>query len=432
MTMIHIPLNHNLAERCCHVIFAFACLCGLPSEAQPPKEQIVRLQGVVRDPFGKPVTEAIVYVTSRSDHQQVEQLVTDSDGCFIADQEQQSVGTVYVHKDGFATASQPAPWEYYDLRRMEITLRTSSPFVGRIIDDQGNRIAGAKVGVEYYKISTGPDTSERHYFPPGDMLPHKLRPYVRTETNTQGEFRFDHLPDQTRAHFVVSRPGIAFLRTVMSSGHRDKVFTGTVDQPAIIEVEREGVIEGRVVTSLEGVSVQGLKIRLQCGLELLTADGSGVVPLTLQPDTMTDREGRFRFDGLAAGRANIILVDHEACPPWTYHAICNISIREGETTPAEIELISGTLVEGQVVDPYGQPLPDVQVSLTGFHRPKIGNDLLLTTTGPDGKYRFRLPSGSGSVFAVGRHMNAKRGDVARLEIDSGERSIDGPRLVIVP
>lgn len=53
-------------------------------------------------------------------------------------------------------------------------------------------------------------------------------------------------------------------------------------------------------------------------------------------------------------------------------------------------------------------------------------------TGPDGKYRFRLPSGSGSLFAIGRGMNVKQGDGAQLEITSGERSIDGPRLVIAP
>ena len=108
----------------------------------------------------------------------------------------------------------------------------------------------------------------------------------------------------------------------------------------------------------------------------------------------TDADGRFAFEGLDEGTANIFFMDHPNDGPWTYRAAANTELKPGRTTEVEIELIRGVQVEGQVVDAdSGRPVAGVVVGLYGPIRPRSGAAIISTTTDQDGRYRFRLPPG---------------------------------------
>ena len=81
-------------------------------------------------------------------------------------------------------------------------------------------------------------------------------------------------------------------------------------------------------------------------------------------ETKTDDEGRFEFDGLPEGTANIFLSNYLIDERWTYRAAADTVLTPGQRTDVTIELIRGVQVEGNVIDAAnGKPLAGVEVGV---------------------------------------------------------------------
>jgi hypothetical protein len=185
---------------------------------------------------------------------------------------------------------------------------------------------------------------------------------------------------------------------------------GTAEAPAEIIMAPAARVVGRVVSRFPSVGVGGLKVGVQGSHE-----SHGI-----WQDTQTDAGGRFAFDGLDEGTANIFLMDHPVDGPWTYRAAADARLTPGQTTEVEIELIRGVQVEGRVIDADGRPVAGIGVGVYGPIRPRSGAAIVSMKTDQDGRYRFRLPPGE-TYFYVCEAVPAAGG-----EIFSGGQTADIP------
>jgi hypothetical protein len=206
-----------------------------------------------------------------------------------------------------------------------------------------------------------------------------------------------------------------------SMGHRENQFyTGSKIKPAVITLQPEARIDGRVTTKLPGVSVAGLKVVLQ------DSHNSGVIA---EPYfVMTDEEGRFEFGRLIAGTCNVFLADHEPDGPWTYVAACDVETRTGEKSPVVIELIEGHLVEGVVSDTGGQPLAGAYVGVYAPIRPNSGAAIIGFRTKDDGKYRFHLPPGNAQIYLSGAPTGYQGRGGGAIDVPDGAGKLPGPTI----
>src|SRR5262245_49912457 len=120
----------------------------------------------------------------------------------------------------------------------------------------------------------------------------------------------------------------------------------------------------------------------------------------------SDEAGRFEIGGLGEGTANLFIHDQLSDGPWTYRAVQDATLRPGESTDVEIELIEGVMVEGRVVSSAdGGPVEGALVALYGPMRPRSGAAVINMKTGQDGCYRFHVPPGETYFYVQGPTTN---------------------------
>jgi hypothetical protein len=119
-------------------------------------------------------------------------------------------------------------------------------------------------------------------------------------------------------------------------------------------------LAGRVVEESTGAPVAGAQVMLM-PMEPPRI-GRFMRPLAQSPATTTDHDGRYQFDGLAAGRYRLTvqkpgfaLLDGPEGP--------EVDLESGtRRTGVDITLQKGAVIAGRVLDERGEPLADVQVS----------------------------------------------------------------------
>jgi RNA polymerase sigma factor (sigma-70 family) len=430
---------------------------GLPLKVRPEKA----VAGRVLDPDGKPAAGAKVYYLRSTAPGQFARLrpedrptpkpetVTDSDGRFSFPQPAEA-GSLFVTAPGCGPAwvLKPGKLEDNPLR----LARDDVPVTGRVVDLQGQPVAGAVVRVHALKapregtldkwleaVKSGADgmRDERDHltmFAHID-LPHCFPP---VETDREGRFEIKGIGRErvaaliieapaveTREVNVVTRPGVKAVST-----RRDGDPLGDERlfyyPPKFDHAAAPGrVVSGVVRDKATGKPVAGAVVRL-------SEDALLANPLYFLKTT-TDREGNYRLTGLLLKspefrRSEIVVLPPEGEP---YLALRR-ALPENDTKPAvfDFDLPRGVWLEGQVKDKvtgrgvlarlgyfvFGDG-PDKDLARTLYIPPMPG---LAHWTDRDGKYRI--------VAAPCRGMIGARavGDAAdHYRIGLGAEAIEG-------
>jgi Carboxypeptidase regulatory-like domain len=370
----------------------------VPAPARSSQPAVKPLVGVVRGPDDRPVAGATV--VAGQFQRKPNHLIgtTGPDGRFelTPGGDSSILQFVMAYKEGFAPASvmgiasgHPVPLE----GEVMIQLTRPVPFVGLVKDGQGQPIAGAVVRIRNVQYPGEGGKPIGLNVLKGVLSGTPLEPMFQTTTDVQGRFRFPNLPRKSELWLVVTAAGMGEYNT-RNHKRRDDGFGhhGTTEAPAQIILAPAARAVGRVVTRFRSVKVAGLKVGLQ------GSQGSRSIGGVAR----TDADGRFEFDGLDEGTANVYLMDHPNDGPWTYRAAADTELKPGRTTEVQIELIRGLQVEGQVVDGDSRaPVAGVGVGLYGPIRPRSGAAIVSATTDKEGRYRFRLPPGETFFYICG-------------------------------
>jgi beta-lactamase regulating signal transducer with metallopeptidase domain/protocatechuate 3,4-dioxygenase beta subunit len=381
------------------------------------------VRGVVLDPEGRPVAGATVLAGTWGKTPVRQMLRTDAEGRFETQFSRKDRPLVVAYREGMALASQ---WFTSETEPVDLELRLHRPasFVGRVLDAQGNPVPQAQVRAELFATGGRQRYEGWNHLLESILSESEFDRHVVTTTDADGQFHFSTLPENADVMLKVRADGWGLLRTMGLRPTEKQFLRGTAEEPAVVTLPPEGVIEGRIVTALPGVSVAGLTVALQA------SQNTPVIP---EPYFVsTDSEGRFRFNGLNGGTANVYLIDHEPDGPWTYSAAADVPVIAGETASVEIELIKGQLVTGEVVDPDGEPVAGAYVGLHGPIRPDSGAAIIGDTTKADGKYRFHLPPGAARIYLSGKPPGYTGRDGGFIEVGEGEGTLSGPTLTVRP
>jgi hypothetical protein len=184
------------------------------------------------------------------------------------------------------------------------------------------------------------------------------------------------------------------------------------------------IARGRVVTSLPGVRLDSVEIRLRT----LARPGSGYAYRTTP-----HASGRFEVGGSYAGDA-CLYVDLTEDSPVTARALPDLRLPARD--PVVVELIAGIEVSGLVVDATtGAPLPGATLAFQSPARPARLAPNKVGVSDARGRYRFRSPSGSLSVVLIsppkGYACPPENPPSVSFEAPEGRERILAPPLMLI-
>jgi hypothetical protein len=145
---------------------------------------------------------------------------------------------------------------------------------------------------------------------------------------------------------------------------------------------------------------------------------------------ITNDDGTFAFEGLAAGRYAVsaakdayVTVNHGA--PWQGAQGRRIVLRDGEARTIAIRLPRGGVIAGAIADAFGQPAPGVSVSALMWQYMTATGERRLVSSGRSagvtddrGQYRiYGLPAGEYFVLAAGAFRPDRRSLVTTVGSD---------------
>jgi protocatechuate 3,4-dioxygenase beta subunit len=220
--------------------------------------------------------------------------------------------------------------------------------------------------------------------------------------------------------------------TLIFSNHKDGLWGSEIpiDIPEVSEWTYDvevpsGMIHGRVVDG-DGDPLQAVVVGLENrgGLPAIAGFGRGAM-------TMTDENGYFVFDGLAAGIYDV-RAGGELSPMrktlFAKHLVSGIELEADGAHEIEIVLLESGRLVGVVLDQYGRPVPDAGI----FVRDANGNLLSRVSgfsTDANGYFEYLgLPFGEVFVEARGRttvsraqsaHVTNREPKPIELRLESG-------------
>jgi len=320
------------------------CAIGKPVDMRIELEPGGVVNGTVRDGMGRPVSGARVVVQASPGFRG--QAATDRDGRYLVEHVPLVAGpwlTVAAdHPDHSATTASRM-WNEADgdSLRFDLVLPEPARLRGIALDAAGQPIAARRVAISYQgalHVLYGHAWLEDNW------------PFAGT-TDQQGRFELEGLP-----------PGKATVYLVPDT--RDS-----------IEIElAAGELTGPVELRLAGVALRG---------QVVDAEGKPVAKARIQPGgAMTDADGRFAL----RERPNQIVVAADGHAA-TAHAVDGDAI--------EVRL-PGTTLGGKVVDPDGNGIPNVTVTLQTY----AGAEWHHTESPTDDRGRFRFRGASKGPYQL--------------------------------
>jgi protocatechuate 3,4-dioxygenase beta subunit len=330
--------------------------------ALPPGK---RFQGQVLDPQGHPLAGVRVWALyevapvqgANKDLGLDPAAVTGPDGRFeIAG----FVPTTFLHfcRPGYQPSRLPVVSPPPQPRRIVLTPAPPLAHVsGRVLDEAGRPVAGARVATE--------NPEGREVRATWDLC-EKRRPVSGT-TDAQGRFTFD-LPRKDDFGLWTEAPGYL-------PGAREKIPMERAGGGIEIVLRRGATVAGRVLAQ-DGLPVPGARV-------YSPQDGK-------TPQTVTDAQGRYQLDGIEPGGREL----------WAEHPERGEARRRLELVPGANRLdltLDGQkerAVAGRVVGPDGEPLAGIRV--------QTGQSSLYTRE--DGSFRLVFARGSLLFRAETEHL----------------------------
>lgn len=331
-------------------------------------------------------------------------------------------------------------WVSWDLRsdvEGTITLGRHGQLGGRIIDEAGNAIANAQVRAVLFRPRLDEDGREWGM----DVFDWLVMP-----TDERGRFVFTNIPVDVQAEFMVSGQGRVnfFTGKQQRPDGQGQVGQFAAGQEGItILLPRGGIIAGQAVEEKTGRGVGGIKLR--------------VLPERAYPAEskvlVTDKDGRFRFEGLAEGLYSIGLLEGIAEGGAWVTVGAKAQVAAGQiTSGVMIELTPPGILEVEVRDEStGRGVADALVTVervgdmgdmtfgrtdtTGIARiPLMGAQYVLRSVIAEG-YR-RIEGGETISIAEGqRHrLTAKLSALPKIRgvvRDSNRRVVSGAEVMVL-
>jgi RNA polymerase sigma factor (sigma-70 family) len=328
-----------------------------PEPAKAEKPQPARmLRVVVLDPEGKPMPDAKVHSsiwTNEKGFKANLDYQTDENG--IAPVELPK--TFYIlrlwawgNKKAFVGLF--ANWEQNELAseanwpteyvfRMERAVTAG----GRVVDEQGKPVAGAKV-----EVRMGKDLKPAH----SDGRT-KYDTWLADRSNTtdaEGRWRIDNVPNhaQVELRLVVSHPDYVSDtgrdETQKASGVTTEMFLkGT----ATLTLKRGVIVHGRV-TDLSGKAIK----------DAVVIQGDDSYFSWLPCKFPTDADGRYRLPALPPGQTSLTVI----APGWAPQ-LRIVNLQPG-LLPQDFRLAAGKPITLRILDAAGNPVANAYVSIRGW------------------------------------------------------------------
>ncbi|MFO1095875.1 MAG: carboxypeptidase regulatory-like domain-containing protein [Planctomycetaceae bacterium] len=385
-------------------LIAFADQPAAATEA-PPSLSKVTPSGTCEDEDQRPLAGINVrvfrYPSPIDPPLQVAETTTDPQGRFVVEDVETDPGQ--LESRGIAdlvlaaTADDRASAVKYvndeqQLTNLTLTLHSETGTLSGVVrDEQGQPVAGATV-----QLPSG--------------FSHPLPGIMSTITDEQGRYAITNVPQW--------RPGEFETKTANSSGrivmtacflfvhHEDFAVTlgkyTAVPQSVDVTLHPPAIVTGRVLDVVTNQPAAGVFVSAQG----IARHGWAQV--------RTDSDGRYRL---------LLTKDHyniwAEMPERIAVAAKAIDAKPGETTPdADIRLVRGVFVYGQLIDPGTnkpiQPDERTYVAHYGPARPRSGAAVSNTVVQPDGSYRLRVAPGRNFIY-----LQSGPGGGVELEIQDG-------------
>lgn len=218
---------------------------------------------------------------------------------------------------------------------VELVLEDGMSLEGRVVDEAGTPLAGAKV----------------------TLFEHEGSRYFERRTDADGRFALGPLPDVAYG-LVASSPGLMPL-------YLPEVLPAELEEDLVLPAPRRLI--GQVLAA--GRPVAGAQVHVE--------DTSHV--------TTTDAEGRFAIEPLSPG-GYLVRGEHAG-----QHALAQVSLEENLEVKTTLRLGALFFIEGTVHDEAGAPVAGATIA--GMHRGMVLS-LPAVTTSADGRFRMgALPAG---------------------------------------
>ncbi len=342
------------------------------------------LRGIVRDESARPVEGAQIGVYPagsqlRQDEPDIVEIIrnldrdpepiaaTESgeDGRFAFAQVRTGPLTLVVRKDGYFVGT-------YTLVMSEtgavggdpdVRLRPMEPITGRVIDEKGRGVEGARIAFEAQ----------------GDDLDGFIeRKFVHTDRD--GRFEVRSAPRVDRWLTITAAPGYPRLHRRIEAGERDLTFTLVAGANLRLTLRELGTTRP-IPDATVSLFMEDGEAKRGGAFSLGVTDVNGVVELVGRP-------GRVQAALIAQaeyGTGLYVPGDSRDAYRWV-HGPKKISLKAGKTTEATFEIAAAVTLTGRVLDPDGNPVAGVQVLRSGDtqHMERV-------RTVSDGAGRYSIP-----------------------------------------
>jgi len=399
---------------CKAMILAVCLSIGGHGAAGGEPGQRVLCAGVVVDGQGKPVgganvrqyrMEAGPLDASAIGVRLTQERVTGDNGRFdfgsvLQEPEDEVLWLVVAEKPGMSIGW--ANWG--EGRDPNIAIVLSDPGVlgGRVVDVAGAPVADAQVEIAVMVVLKGGQ--------PHIMVWQAYESLLRRRSDAQGNFRFDRIPADASAEFIVRKAGMGMAGTFKASydGQGPLQFAAGRED-IVIALAAEGRIEGLVVDKSTGRPVRGVQITAAQG-EMHPFQG--LHPIASQED------GTFAFDSLAPGKYTVSLASgRRVSSPWSAQPV-EVDVRAGGTArDVKVELVPLVAVEVLVTDSIDNvPIAGANI---GLYDVSSSRDYWANTNA-EGIASFRLPPGEYSVKNLFHSDFPTQHNLATFKVQGGE------------
>ncbi len=353
----------------------------------PTKETPRTLRVIVLDPQGKPLPNSNIHVgvwTNEKDFKHNREYETDSAGVALIELPKTfSILRLWASKKPLITMF--AAWEQAELTSTrdfpnEYTFHLESGVAagGRIVDEQGKPIPGAKVQVNLAD-DLKPISGEGHVrysdgLAEGDGA---------LTTDATGRWRITSVPDNPRARLIlmISHPDYV---SDEEWGQAQKAASITLEmlrqETATLRLKRGIIVRGRV-TDPTGKPIK----------DAIIVQGNDPYGAFIPKEFPTDSDGQFRLPALAPGPTNLTAI----APGWAPQ-LRPITVQDG--LPAqEFRMEPGKTIRLRIVDPAGHTLSKASVSLVEWkggqslynhNHPKVRDTKIPRETDADGIWEW--------------------------------------------
>jgi uncharacterized GH25 family protein len=379
--------NNNIVFLYLGVLFTFIC----PTNAI--SSELICCTGKVVDSQGHPVPGAKVSLYRFIVQKEiltfnvglVQITTTKDDGFFtfeiVGEGEKLSNPTVVlVEKEGLALGW--ANWYLGRDKDIQITLGRPGVLAGKVIDESGEPVSDAEVGISVMVIKAG---DEMHY------LTGKISEQIFSrKTDSAGRFKFENIPSKAAAEFVVKKTGFATVGTFDEKKSEGMKLQYKPGQENIeITLPLEAKIGGIVTEKESGRPVPGVS---------LIAFQEGHQPFSGNDPVTSGKDGTFTIDALCPGKHVIrAMLSQKEADDWVVSPV-EINLEAGRTSSGvKVELSKGGVVE-IVVTELGKstPIDGAIVYITNT----ISKEGFSEATDKNGIIRKRLTPGQYQIMHI--------------------------------